>query len=55
MPMLSCPKCEMVVLRGGYTVWQWLVAILFFPFGLLVLALGREPTRCPYCKFIWQA
>lgn len=55
MPVLTCPKCEMTVFRGGYAVWQWIVAIFFFPVGLVALAVGRKPTHCPYCKFIWQA
>jgi hypothetical protein len=55
MPVLSCPKCEMPVFRGGYAVWQYVVAVLFFPLGLVALAAGRNPTRCPYCHFAWQA
>jgi hypothetical protein len=45
----------MAVFRGGYAIWQWVVAILFFPIGLAAMAVGRKPTRCPYCQFIWQA
>lgn len=55
MPVLTCPKCEMTVFRGGYAVWQWIVAVLFFPFGLLAMAVGRKPTHCPYCHYMWQA
>ena len=54
MSVLSCPKCGTVNPRNGYPVWVILVAVLFFPFGLLALLVGRKPTACRQCGFIWQ-
>lgn len=53
--MVTCPKCNNVVSRAGYPVWVIIVAICFFPLGLLALLAGRQPTRCPHCGFTWQA
>lgn len=52
---VTCPKCGTETRRGGYAGWQIIVAILFFPIGLLALAAGREPTECAECTFRWQA
>lgn len=52
---LTCPKCGTLTKRGGYAGWQIVVAILFFPIGLLALAAGRQPTECMECRFRWQA
>lgn len=49
MAQVSCPKCGKMVTRGGVPAWQIIVAICFFPIGLLALLAGREPTVCPYC------
>lgn len=53
--MLSCPKCESLTRRGKRPAWQILLSILLFPFGLLTLLAGRNPTRCDKCGFHWQA
>jgi len=53
--LVTCPKCGSVAKRGGYAGWQIVVAILFFPIGLLALAAGRQPTKCILCGFRWQA
>jgi hypothetical protein len=53
--ILTCPKCNNYVNRGGFAVWQIVFSILFFPLGLLTLLAGRKPTRCRDCGHIWQA
>jgi hypothetical protein len=55
MTLLSCPKCGGKALRGGIPAWQIIVAIIFFPIGLLALLGGRNPTVCPVCDYKWQA
>lgn len=55
MAQLSCPKCGSLATRGSIPVWQILVAICFFPIGLLALLAGRNPTVCPKCQNTWQA
>jgi Uncharacterized conserved protein (DUF2367) len=55
MATVSCPKCSMMVQMSGYPVWVILVAICFFPVGLLALLVGRKPTRCGNCGFVWEA
>ena len=54
MAQLSCPKCGELSNRGKYRVWQIIVAICFFPIGLLALLAGRNPTVCPKCGNSWQ-
>ena len=53
--MLTCPRCNAPTARGGIPAWQILVAVCFFPVGLLALLGGRKPTRCPNCQYTWQA
>jgi len=55
MAMISCPKCDSHTKKGGYKTWQILVAICFFPIGLLALFMDKEPTKCGNCNHIWQA
>jgi len=55
MTQISCPKCSEMANRGGFKGWQIIVAICFFPLGLLALLADREPTRCPKCSHTWQA
>ena len=52
---LSCPKCATLTERGGIPPWEIIVAICFFPVGLLALLAGRKPTICPKCGNSWQA
>jgi hypothetical protein len=52
---VSCPKCATMTIRNGYPVWVIIVAICFFPLGLLALLAGRKPTTCQQCGFTWQA
>jgi hypothetical protein len=54
MPQLTCPKCNNLAPQGSYPTWAIIVAICFFPIGLLALLAGRNPTRCPNCGFSWQ-
>ena len=55
MAQISCPKCQAMAYRGGIPIWQIVVAIIFFPIGLLALLAGRKPTECPSCGYRWQA
>ncbi len=55
MAAVSCPKCNNVQSRAGYPVWVIIVAICFFPLGLLALLAGRKPTTCAKCGFTWEA
>jgi BRI3-like protein len=55
MSLVTCPKCNAPVNRSGYPVWVIIVAICFFPLGLLALLAGREPSRCHQCGNVWQA
>jgi hypothetical protein len=52
--MISCPKCSKPTAQGGFAAWQIIVAICFFPLGLLALLAGRKPTTCNMCGFIFQ-
>jgi hypothetical protein len=54
MAVVSCPKCNKIVISAGFPTWAIIVSICFFPFGLLALLAGREPTRCPFCGMIWR-
>jgi len=51
---LSCPKCSELVSRGKYKTWQIVIAICFFPIGLLALLADRKPTVCAKCGYHWQ-
>lgn len=53
--MVSCPKCQTLCTRGGFKAWQIIIAVCFFPIGLLALLADREPTRCTNCGFTWIA
>jgi hypothetical protein len=53
--VVSCPKCGAPTSQGGFPAWTIVVAICFFPLGLLALLAGRKPTRCGGCGNIWQA
>ncbi len=52
---VSCPKCGSLTSQGGFPAWVIIVAICFFPVGLLALLAGRKPTQCGNCGTIWQA
>jgi len=54
MAQLSCPKCSELTKKGGYKAWQIIVAICFFPIGLLALLADRKPTQCQKCRHSWQ-
>lgn len=55
MSAVSCPKCNTITQRFGFPAWVIIVAICFFPLGLLALLSGRKPTTCGHCGFTWQA
>ena len=48
MAMVSCPKCSKQTSQAGCPAWEILVAICFFPLGLLALLAGRNPTTCEH-------
>jgi DNA-directed RNA polymerase subunit RPC12/RpoP len=50
---ISCPKCGTLCTAGGYKPWQIIVAICFFPVGLLALMADKNPTKCPNCGYTW--
>ena len=52
---VSCPKCGSLTGQAGFPVWVIVVAICFFPLGLLALLAGRKPTQCGACGHVWQA
>ena len=54
MAMISCPKCSALVVRAGFPAWAILVAICFFPLGLLALLAGRKPSQCARCGTAFQ-
>lgn len=51
---IPCPECNEISRRGGFKTWQIIVAICFFPIGLLALLADREPTICTECGNIWE-
>lgn len=55
MATVSCPKCGSLVGQAGFPVWVIVVAICFFPLGLLALLAGRKPSQCGACGHVWQA
>jgi hypothetical protein len=55
MAQVTCPKCNTLAYQGGYPTWAIVVAICFFPIGLLALLAGRTPTVCPNCRYTWQS
>lgn len=55
MANISCPKCSELTAKGGYKTWQIIVAICFFPIGLLALLADKEVTKCQKCGHTWQA
>lgn len=54
MAMVSCPKCSKLTPAGKYPTWVIIVAICFFPLGLLALLAGREPSTCTSCNNTFQ-
>jgi len=54
MAIVSCPKCDTQTAQGGYHAWQIIVAICFFPIGLIALFMDKQPTRCSSCDHTWQ-
>jgi hypothetical protein len=49
MAVVSCTKCGTLTTRAGYPAWVIIVAICFFPLGLLALLAERKLTRCSNC------
>ena len=49
----KCPQCGGKATRGQFSAWQFILAVCFFPIGLLALLAGREPTTCPNCGHAW--
>lgn len=55
MANVSCPKCNEPSKKGGFKAWQIVVAVCFFPLGMLALLADKNPTTCPKCGNQWQA
>jgi hypothetical protein len=55
MAQVTCPKCNKPTAQGGIPIWQILVAICFFPIGLLALLAGRDPATCSSCGHTFKA
>ncbi len=53
--MVSCPNCSKQTPRGRLPEGRIMVAICFFPWGLLALRAGRKPTTCQHCGTMWKA
>lgn len=49
MALVNCPKCGTSTKKAGYPTWVIIVAICFFPLGLLALLADRKPTICSSC------
>lgn len=49
---LACTECGGLVEVGGYRVWQFIVAVALFPFGLFFFLAGRKPPKCSNCGAI---
>jgi len=54
MSKISCPNCRQVTPRAGFGCLAVGLSIALFPVGLLFLLLGRKPTACRHCKFIFK-
>ena len=54
MAEVSCPKCDKMTTKGGFNTWQIVVAIWFFPIGLLALLFDKKPTTCTSCGHAWS-
>jgi len=54
MKNVYCPKCKNLTPEKGYKVWQILVAICFFPLGLIALDLDKKVTVCKHCGYAFQ-
>ena len=50
MAAVTCPKCGSLTSQAGFPAWVIIVAICFFPVGLLALLAGRKPTQCGNCS-----
>jgi hypothetical protein len=55
MPNVSCPRCKALTTKGGYKTWQIIVAICFFPLGLIALDADGKTSTCHKCGHTWQA
>jgi hypothetical protein len=55
MAVVSCPKCSALTEKGGYQTWQIVVAVCFFPIGLLALLAEKKPSRCHSCNYTWSS
>jgi hypothetical protein len=54
MVSVTCPRCGQQTARGVIPVWQIIVAICFFPLGLLALLAGRRDPVCQHCGHTWH-
>lgn len=50
----TCPKCAGTNWKGGRGFWVWLLVVLLFPIGLLLLLI--KPTwYCTRCQFSYRS
>jgi hypothetical protein len=47
-------KCNQLTPAGGYKAWQIIVAVCFFPIGLIALDLDKKVTICKHCGYRFQ-
>lgn len=52
--VITCPYCQGNTLRAGWSLILILGVFLFFPFGLLLLLIGRRSTCCSKCNKIFR-
>ncbi|MDR0822403.1 MAG: hypothetical protein LBN20_01295 [Endomicrobium sp.] len=50
MAIIKCPKCGNLIQKGNFAAWQIILAICFFPVGLVSFLAGRGPTTCHHCN-----
>jgi len=50
-----CPKCNELTHKGEYKAWQIIVAVCFFPIGLIALDADRKISTCKKCGYKWQS
>lgn len=53
--LIQCPRCGGDNFQAGFPAWQWITAILLFPFGLLAFFCGRKATKCTNCSARYYA
>lgn len=55
MDRACCPHCGSWVEQARYPTWTIVVAVCFFPLGLLAPILCKQPTVCTRCGAYFSA